>query len=71
MCVCDLLLIMFFQGNYSITNLRATDFKFPPIVPAGDYRADVRIFNEKNQTLIFPRIYLTVKAKGIVDLPMG
>lgn len=49
----------------------ASEFKIPPKVPAGDYRADVRAFNEKNQTLIFPRVYLTVKGKGITDLAMG
>lgn len=49
----------------------ASEFKIPPKVPAGDYRIDVRVYNEKNQTLIFPRVYMTVKAKGINDLAMG
>lgn len=52
-------------------NLQATDITFPPIVPAGDYRMDVRLFNGQNQTIIFPRIYGTVKSKGIYDLAMG
>lgn len=54
-----------------MTNLRATDFKFPPMIPVGDYRADMRFFNNKNQTLIFPRIYVHVKPKGVQDLSMG
>lgn len=49
----------------------ASEFKIPPKVPAGHYRIDVRAYNEKNQTLVFPRVYMTVKAKGIADLTMG
>lgn len=54
-----------------MTNLRASDFKFPPLIPAGDYRADMRVYNNKNQTIIFPRIYINVKSKGLHDLAMG
>lgn len=60
-----------FKGNYSLINLPATALKPPPLMPAGDYRLDVRIFNKRNQTIIFPRIYFTIKAKGKHLLEMG
>lgn len=59
------------QGNYSFLNFPASDLKLPPFMPSGDYRFDFRIFNEKNQTLAFPRVYFTIKAKGKNILEMG
>lgn len=59
------------QGNYTVIQMPGTAFKLPALTPAGDYRIDVRIYNHKNQTLIFPRLYFTVKAKGSYILRIG
>lgn len=63
--------MLIFQGNYSFLNFPANAVDHPPFVPAGDYRFDFRIFNENNQTIIFPRMYVTIKAKGKNILAMG
>lgn len=44
---------------------------FPPFVPAGDYRNDMRIFLDNNETLLAMQFYGSVRAKGIADLSMG
>lgn len=60
-----------FKGNITVKNLKATDFNLPPIIPAGEYRIDTRIYDDKNKTIVFPRIYFEVKHKGIIDMAMG
>lgn len=54
-----------------MVNMPASAMKPPPLIPAGDYRIDFRIFDGKNQTYFFPRYYFTIKGKGKNVLEMG
>lgn len=60
-----------FSGNISIVHVPITSVNTPAFVPAGDYRIDARLFNEKNLTIFFYRSYVTVEAKGIDQLLVG
>lgn len=61
---------------YNIGILSAVDFPvdtidFPPFVPAADYRIDIRVFNDKNVTILGYNVFLTIEAKGIHQLLVG
>lgn len=58
-------------GNISAHNVPTECIKYPPFLPAADYRINVRLFNEKNGTIILFRYFGTVEAKGIHQLLVG
>ncbi|KAL9696494.1 hypothetical protein quinque_016073 [Culex quinquefasciatus] len=43
----------------------------PSFLPAGDFRADTRIFDKANETIVDFQIFYSVRAKGLFDLSMG
>lgn len=43
----------------------ADAYKFPPIVPAGEYRIDTRVYDGENDTYVRINGYGVIKAKGI------
>lgn len=59
------------KGNFYIHNMPASSFNIPPFSPAGEYRVDFRLFTTTNKTVVFARVYFTIKAKGLHILPMG
>lgn len=45
--------------------------QFPPFMPAGEYRMDMKFYTAQNETLFAVQTFLSVRAKGPVDLTMG
>lgn len=58
-------------GNFTAIKLQIDGMNYPAFIPAADYRVDIRLFNEKNQTIILIRSFLLVQAKGIHQLLVG
>lgn len=58
-------------GNISIKNFPVDIIKYPPFMPAGDYRINVRFFNELNLTIILYKIFGTIVPKGLDQLLVG
>lgn len=58
-------------GNISINNLPVDIFKYPPFMPAGDYRINLRIFNEHNLTILLYKVFGTIVPKGLDQLLVG
>lgn len=58
------------KGNYSIVNIPADAFKFPPIVPAGEYRVDTRMYDGGKETYLFVKVYALIQATGAHVLKM-
>ncbi|KAL1399269.1 hypothetical protein pipiens_002230 [Culex pipiens pipiens] len=59
-----------FGGMINVTHT-INEAQFPPFMPAGQYRMDMKFYNAQNETLFAVQTYLTVRAKGAVDLTMG
>lgn len=59
-------------GNISMVDCPLSSIERPPpYLPAGDFRSDVRIFNDHNVTVIAYRAFVTIEANGIDPLLMG
>ncbi|XP_062711392.1 uncharacterized protein LOC115267800 [Aedes albopictus] len=60
-----------YRGVIAFENFRIDETMAPQFLPAGEYRLDMRYFNEKNQTVMHSQVFGSVRAIGIVDLSMG
>lgn len=58
------------KGNFSINKLPGEAFKYPPLLPAGEYRMDTRIYDGGKEVFFSLKTYALVKAKGLHDLKM-
>lgn len=48
-------------------NVPSDSINYPLFIPAADYRLDLRIFNEKNLTVMFHKGFFSVEPKGIIN----
>ncbi|XP_001659584.2 uncharacterized protein LOC5571206 [Aedes aegypti] len=60
-----------YKGVVAFEDFRIDESMAPQFLPAGEYRLDMRYFNEKNQTVMHSQVFGSVRAIGIVDLSMG
>ncbi|XP_065077908.1 uncharacterized protein LOC135701135 [Ochlerotatus camptorhynchus] len=60
-----------YRGVIAFENFYIDESMAPQFLPAGEYRLDMRYFNEKNQTVMHSQVFGSVRAVGIVDLSMG
>ncbi|XP_062558372.1 uncharacterized protein LOC134223243 [Armigeres subalbatus] len=60
-----------YRGVIALEDFRIDESMAPQFLPAGDYRLDMRYYNEKNQTVMHSQVFGSVRAVGIVDLSMG
>lgn len=58
-------------GNLSMQNVPAHSLAYPQFFPAGEYRVDVRLFNERNLTILVYRVFATIVPKGLDQLLIG
>ncbi|KAL9693909.1 hypothetical protein quinque_013194 [Culex quinquefasciatus] len=58
------------QGLLNVTYV-INEAQFPPFLPAGEYRMDMKFYTAQNETLFAVQTFLSVRAKGPVDLTMG
>lgn len=63
--------VNFRQGVIAFENFYIDESMAPHFLPAGEYRLDMRYFNEKNQTVMHSQVFGSVRAVGLVDLSMG
>lgn len=62
-----------FVGPHYMYNFTSVELLGQSMLPEGEYRVDKRYFSKKtNQTILFPRVYYTVKSKNpLLDMRLG
>lgn len=59
------------MGNISMENVPVYSLAYPAYFLAGDYRIDLKFWNEKNLTILLYRIFGTIVPNGIDQLLLG